>query len=73
MVTVEEHNIHGGLGDAAAQVLSQNYPAPQEYIAIKDRFGQSARNWEDLAKEYSLDEDSIKKAIQKAVLRKKRE
>lgn len=73
IVTVEEHNIHGGLGDAVSQMLSQNYPVPQEFIAIKDRFGQSARNWEDLAREYNLDEDSIKKAIEKAVARKRRE
>lgn len=71
VVTVEEHNTYGGLGDAVAQVLAQNHPAPQEYIGIRDRFGQSARSWEELAREYGLDEASIKKAIEKVVMRKR--
>ncbi len=71
LVTVEEHNVHGGLGDAVAQVLVQNYPAPQEYVGIKDKFGQSARSWEQLAQEYGLDENSIKQAINRAIKRKK--
>lgn len=71
-VTVEEHNIHGGLGDAISQLLAQHYPVPQEFIAINDRFGQSARSYDDLIKEYGLDENAIRRAIVRVFERKKR-
>ena len=41
VVTAEEHLLNGGLGDSVAQLLVRNYPVPQEYVAMEDRFGIS--------------------------------
>ncbi|MEM2364305.1 MAG: transketolase family protein [Candidatus Bathyarchaeia archaeon] len=41
MVTLEDHNIHGGLGSAVAEVIVRNYPIPMEFVGIEDRFGES--------------------------------
>ena len=54
VVTVEEHNIIGGLGSAVCEYLSQNFPVPVKIIGIEDRFGQSARSYEELLVEYGL-------------------
>mgnify|MGYP001222854981 FL=1 len=43
VVTAEEHMMNGGLGDAVAQVLSRNFPAPHEYVAVNDTFGESGK------------------------------
>src|SRR6187397_2195545 len=51
VVTAEEHQVHGGLGDAIAHVLARNYPAPMEYVAVKDTFGESGTP-EQLMKKY---------------------
>ena len=40
IITVENHNIIGGLGSAVAEVLAENYPAPMRRIGIRDRFGE---------------------------------
>ena len=69
IVTAEEHQIAGGLGSAVAEMLSQEYPVPIEFIGIKDRFGQSGKA-EELYKLYGLDEKSITKAVKKAIKRK---
>lgn len=69
VVSVEEHQISGGLGSAVAEVLSQNYPAPQEFVGIQDHFGESGAP-EELIKAFGLDADSVKKAIKKVLLRK---
>ncbi|TCK79520.1 transketolase family protein, partial [Albibacterium bauzanense] len=61
VVTAEEHNRLGGLGDSVAQVLSKNYPAPQEYIAVDDSFGESGKP-ADLMVKYGLSADDIVKA-----------
>src|SRR5688500_15442023 len=53
-VTVEEHNILGGLGDAIAQTAAKNFPVPIEYIGTKDTFGESGTPVE-LLKKYGLD------------------
>ena len=42
-VTVEEHNIIGGLGDAIAQVAAKHFPIPIEYVGTKDTFGESGK------------------------------
>lgn len=68
-VSVEEHQISGGLGSAVAEVLSQNYPAPQEFVGIRDHFGESGAP-EELIKAFGLDADSIKKAVKKVLSRK---
>ncbi len=58
VVTVEEHQIAGGLGSVVAEFLSQNHPIKMKLIGVEDRFGQSGTP-EELYKEYGLDTDSI--------------
>jgi transketolase len=68
-VTVEEHNIIGGLGDSIAQVASKHLPIPIEYIGTKDTFGESGKPVE-LLKKYGLDTPFIVDAAEKAMSRK---
>jgi len=68
-VTVEEHNIIGGLGDAIAQVAAKNFPVPIEYIGTKDTFGESGTPMQLLTK-YGLDAPHIVTAVQKVIARK---
>lgn len=69
VVTVEEHQVHGGLGSAVAEVLAKNHPVPQEFIGMQDRFGESGESAE-LIKAFSLDTVSIKAAVKKVIARK---
>lgn len=69
VVSVEEHQISGGLGSAVAEVLSQNYPAPQEFIGIQDHFGESGSPAE-LLTAFHLDSPDIKEAVKKVLSRK---
>ena len=69
VVTCEEHNFLGGLGESVARTLSLNKPAPQEYIATKDTFGESGTADELMAK-YELDAPAIEKAAEKVLKRK---
>jgi transketolase len=68
-VTAEEHNIIGGLGDAVAQTLSKNFPAPIEYVGTLDTFGESGTP-EELLKKYHLDTPDILSAVEKVLARK---
>lgn len=68
-VTVEEHNIIGGLGDSIAQVAAKNIPIPIEYIGTKDTFGESGTPTE-LLKKYGLDTPYIVDAAEKVMKRK---
>jgi transketolase len=72
VVTCEEHNMHGGLGDAIAHVLTSNYPAPQEYVAVKDTFGESGTP-DQLMKKYGLEAVNIVEAVGKVIERKARQ
>ncbi|SKB28305.1 transketolase family protein [Daejeonella lutea] len=69
VVTAEEHNRYGGLGDSIAQVLSRNNPVPQEYVAVNDSFGESGTP-DQLMKKYGLDTDDIISAVQRVIKRK---
>jgi transketolase len=69
VVTAEEHNKYGGLGDAVAQVLVKNLPVPQEYVAVNDTFGESGKP-EELLTKYHIDTPDIVAAAQKAIARK---
>lgn len=69
VVTCEEHQINGGLGDSIAQVLSRFYPVPQEFVAVNDSFGESGTPTQLLAK-YGLSPSNIVSAVQKVVGRK---
>ena len=68
-VTVEEHNIIGGLGDSIAQVAAKNLPIPIEYIGTNDTFGESGKPTELLTK-YGLDTPFIVAAAEKVIKRK---
>ncbi|MBW7912643.1 MAG: transketolase family protein [Taibaiella sp.] len=69
VVTAEEHQRNGGLGDAVAQVLAQHQPAPQEYVAVNDTFGESGKPT-DLLKKYGLDKPDVIAAVEKVLKRK---
>lgn len=69
VVTAEEHMMNGGLGEAVSQVLSRNFPCPQEYVAVNDSFGESGTP-DELMVKYGLDTPNIVEAAQKAISRK---
>lgn len=69
VVSAEEHQINGGLGDSIAQVLSRHYPAPQEFVAVNDSFGESGKP-NELLKKYGLSPEDIVKAVEKVINRK---
>ncbi len=70
VVTCEEHNRLGGMGDAVAQVLGKNFPVPHEYVAVNDTFGESGTPNELMTK-YGLDVPQIVAAAETAIRRKK--
>lgn len=70
VVTAEEHNRLGGLGDSIAQLLAVNNPTPQEYVAVNDSFGESGTPAQLMTK-YGLDAENIVKAVKKVMARKK--
>ena len=70
VVTAEEHNRLGGLGDSIAQVLARNNPSPQEYVAVNDSFGESGTP-DELMKKYGLESEHIVSAVQRVMARKK--
>lgn len=69
VVTVEEHQVAGGLGSAIAEVIAQEHPVPMEFIGVKDRFGQSGET-EELLREYNLKAKDIVSACLKVIRRK---
>ncbi len=69
IVTVEEHQIAGGMGSAIAELLVQHFPVPIEFIGVKDKFGQSGTP-EELIEHYGMGKDSIKEAVKKILTRK---
>lgn len=69
VVSVEEHQILGGVGGTLAEIFAQNTPVPMEMVAVHDRFGQSGTP-DELAREYRLTPDAIKEAVMRVLLRK---
>lgn len=69
VVTAEEHQMNGGLGDSICQLLALNNPKPVEMVAVNDKFGESGTPDELLVK-YGLDTPDIVKAAQKVISRK---
>jgi transketolase len=69
VVTVEEHQINGGLGGAVSEVLAKNYPAPIEFIGMPDSFGESGEP-EELLEKYGMTSEQIVKAVKKVIKRK---
>ena len=70
VVSAEEHQRHGGLGDAIAQTLARHVPTPMEYVAVEDTFGESAAP-QQLMKKYGLTHKHIVEAVQRVLKRKK--
>jgi len=64
ILTVEEHQISGGMGSAVAEVLSAHHPVPMEFVGVEDKFGQSGIP-EELIEHYGMGVDSIKKKAKK--------
>ena len=69
VVTAEEHNRYGGLGESVAQVLTTNHPAPQEFVAVNDSFGESGTPAQ-LMEKYGLNAEAIEAAAKKVIGRK---
>ena len=70
VVTVEEHNVLGGVGSAVAEVLARRLPTPQEFVGMQDVFGESGKPDELIAK-YGMDMPAILAAAQRAIARRK--
>ena len=69
VVTAEEHNYYGGLGESVARELSQNHPAPQEFVATQDTFGESGTPAQ-LMEKYGLNAAAIVAKAQRVISRK---
>ena len=69
IVTAEEHNILGGLGESVARCLSLNNPTPQEFVGTNDTFGESGTPAQ-LMDKYGLNADSIVSSVKKVISRK---
>ncbi|MBI2591071.1 MAG: transketolase family protein [Candidatus Brennerbacteria bacterium] len=70
VVSVEEHQVIGGLGGAIAEVLAKNYPAPMEFIGMQNVFGESGQP-DELIEKYGMGVKDIKAAVKKVIKRKK--
>ncbi|MFV0530289.1 MAG: transketolase family protein [Flavobacteriales bacterium] len=69
IVTAEEHNYLGGLGESVARILTTNNPLPQEFVAVNDTFGESGTGTE-LMKKYGIDSKAIVAKSKKVISRK---
>lgn len=69
VVTAEEHNYMGGLGESVSRVLASNSPAPQEFVAINDTFGESGKPTQ-LMEKYGLNANSIVEKVKRVLKRK---
>ncbi len=70
IITVEEHQIAGGMGSAVAEFLAKNFPVPVEFIGIQDRFGESGTS-DELIEHFGIGKEAIKEAVKKVINRKK--
>ena len=66
VVTVEEHQVNGGLGSAVAEVLARNYPVPMGFIGMNDSFGESGKP-DELLEKYGMKSDSIRETVEKII------
>lgn len=69
VVSAEEHNYLGGLGESVARTLARNFPAPQEFVATQDTFGESGTP-EELMEKYGLNNKAIERAVLDVLKRK---
>lgn len=68
IVTVEEHQIRGGMGSAVSECLAKNFPVPIEFVGVDDQFGQSGTP-EELIEHYGMGTKDILKAVEKILKR----
>ena len=68
VVTVEEHQVMGGLGGAVAEALAQHAPVPQEFVGLQNTFGESGNPW-DLINKYGMGVKDIVRAVKKVLRR----
>ncbi|MBF5027086.1 transketolase family protein [Planobacterium oryzisoli] len=68
LVSCEEHNYLGGLGESIAGMLARRRPTPQEFVAVNDTFGESATPAE-LMKKYGIDSQAVKQAVKRVMAR----
>ena len=69
IVTAEEHNKFGGLGESVARCLAENNPIPQEFVAVNDTFGESATP-SQLMEKYNINDEAVINAVMKVLKRK---
>ncbi len=69
LVTVEEHQIAGGMGSTVAEFLAQNYPVPIEFIGVHDRFGQSGKP-DELIEFYDMGQKAVEEVVVRVLNRK---
>ena len=69
IVTAEEHNKFGGLGESVARCLAENNPIPQEFVAVNDTFGESATPAQ-LMEKYNINDEAVVNAVMKVLKRK---
>ena len=69
VVTAEEHNIIGGLGESVSRCLVQNHLVPQEFVAVNDSFGESGTP-DQLMEKYGLNSAAIVEKAEKVIARK---
>ena len=69
VVTVEEHQVHGGMGSAVAEVLAKNFPVPMEFVGVQNRFGESGTP-EELIERFGMGVSHIKDAVKRVLTRK---
>lgn len=69
VVTVEEHQISGGMGGAVSEVLGRNYPVPIEYVGMPNSFGESGQP-DELLQKYGMKAKNIVQAAKRAIKRK---
>lgn len=72
IVTAEDHQIHGGLASAVAEVLAKEYPAPAEFVAVNDVFGESClpSQMHELMFKYGISWEHVITAVKKVIKRK---
>lgn len=69
IVSAEEHNILGGLGESVARTLALNHPVPQEFVAVDDKFGESGTPAQ-LMEKYGLNSEAVVAAVHRVLMRK---
>lgn len=69
VVTIEEHQVAGGMGSAIAELLAECFPVPIEFVGVKDQFGQSGTP-QELIEHYGMGEKDIRAAVDRVIARK---